>query len=54
MHVEKQNATAKFWLDPVELARSHGFTARELRLIRTMVRENREYLREVWNDFFGE
>ena len=27
VHVERENSTCKFWLEPVELARSHGFTA---------------------------
>lgn len=52
VHVERQSATAKFWLDEVELAGSQGFAPHELTLIRTIVRENRRYLREVWDDFF--
>lgn len=28
VHVERENATCKVWLDPVGLARSHGFGAR--------------------------
>ena len=27
VHVERENATCKFWLEPVGLARSHGFGA---------------------------
>jgi len=30
VHVERENSTCKFWLEPIELARSHGFSAREL------------------------
>jgi hypothetical protein len=29
-HVERENATCKFWLEPIELARNHGFSAQPL------------------------
>ena len=30
VHVERDDSTCKFWLEPIELVRSHGFSAREL------------------------
>ena len=36
LHVEREDKTCKFWLEPLELARSHGFSARELNLIRRL------------------
>jgi hypothetical protein len=30
VQVEREDSTCKFWLGPLELARNHGFTAREL------------------------
>jgi hypothetical protein len=33
VHVERENRTCKFWLEPLGLARSHGFGARELNVI---------------------
>ena len=31
VHAERENRTCKFWLDPLRLARNHGFGARELK-----------------------
>jgi len=30
----RESSTCKFWLEPIELARSHGFSARELNVVR--------------------
>ena len=27
VHVERENNTCKFWLEPIELARNHGFSS---------------------------
>lgn len=34
VHVERELKTCKFWLEPLGLARNHGFDARELGRIR--------------------
>jgi hypothetical protein len=41
IHVESSGKTAKFWLDPVELARSNGFCPQELTRLRATVIERR-------------
>ncbi len=38
-HVERANKVAKFWLDPVRLARSGGFSRKELGRIQALLRE---------------
>jgi hypothetical protein len=43
----------KFWLDPVQLARSFGFTRTEIAVIERIVNENVVALREAWNEYFG-
>jgi hypothetical protein len=53
VHVERQNAAAKFWLDPVRLERSKGFSASEIRRIEGMVEENRTLLLRAWHEYFG-
>lgn len=53
IHVERENCTAKFWLGPVRLARSGGFTSRELNRIRELVEENQSLLRGKWNEYFA-
>lgn len=53
IHVEHGDNVAKFWLDPVELANSHGFRAQELNRLRMMVIENRVDFKEAWHAYFG-
>jgi hypothetical protein len=53
IHVEHGNAVAKFWLDPVVLAESHGFRAHELNRLRALVIEHRLTFVEAWNVHFG-
>jgi hypothetical protein len=40
VHVDRDNLSAKFWLNPVGLARNLGFNARELRQIERVVANN--------------
>ena len=54
VHVDRDNLSAKFWIETVSLARNHGFTARELRQIESTVAENREQFLEAWNEHFGD
>ncbi|MDX2224984.1 MAG: DUF4160 domain-containing protein [Rhodospirillaceae bacterium] len=53
VHVEKNDAAAKFWLDPVGLARNMGFAARELNILHGLVRKHRMKLMEAWHAYFG-
>ena len=52
VHVERDDCEAKFWLDPVRLERSHGFSRKEINRLRELVAEHRERLLESWNEFF--
>lgn len=53
VHVEREDAVARFWLEPVTLARAAGFRAAELRSIERLVVSNQQRLVEAWHDFFG-
>jgi hypothetical protein len=53
VHVDRDDVSTKFWLDPVQLAANFGFRAHELREIQSIVLENRVRLPEAWHDFFG-
>ena len=54
MHVDRENKSAKFWLDPVvSLAENHGYSRKELRDIERIVRESLERLRNEWDSFCG-
>jgi hypothetical protein len=55
MHVDRENMSAKIWLDPiVSLADNHGYSRRELREIERIATENLETLRNEWNNFCGD
>ncbi len=54
VHVERDDETAKFWLDPVRLQSSGGFGRREINQIQRLVEKNREQLLRSWNEFFNE
>lgn len=54
IHVEKDDADAKFWLFPeVEVVYNRGFSARTLRLLGHVIEDRREEIVEVWNDHFS-
>ena len=53
IHTEHGDNVAKFWPDPVNLAESRGFRARELNRLRALVVENRATFVEAWNAHFG-
>jgi hypothetical protein len=52
VHIDRDEQSAKFWLDPVALARNLGFNAQELRKIERMIREHKEKLLEAWDGYF--
>lgn len=53
-HVDRENQSCKFWLNPVSLARNLGFSARELRKIASVLEENEQHLLEAWHEYFGD
>ena len=54
VHVDREDLSAKFWIDPVQLAANFGFRAHELRTIQLIVAERRTQLLEAWNEFFSD
>jgi hypothetical protein len=53
IHVRRDRNVAKFWLQPVALASSGRFSARELRDIERIVSEHAHQLLESWHEHFG-
>jgi hypothetical protein len=53
VHVDREDLSAKFWLDPPQLVLNFGFRAHELRTIQSMVTANKEDFLERWNEFFN-
>ena len=52
VHVDRDDQSAKFWLDPIALARNLGFGPVELRRVHRLVAENRDLLLEKWHERF--
>jgi hypothetical protein len=53
VHVDRDDQSAKFWLEPIALARNLGFSPLELRHIQRMRRNSQTMLLEKWNARFG-
>jgi hypothetical protein len=53
VHVKRDRQIAKFWLEPVGLAKNLGFAANELKRIECLVIEHRDVLIEAWHEYFG-
>ncbi len=53
VHVLKADAKAKFTIAPVRLVENHGFKPAELKLIESIIEENKEIIAEHWNKYFN-
>ena len=53
VHVERDKDIAKFWLDPVRLQNSGGFSRTELNRIQQLVEDNKSDLLRSWNEYFN-
>lgn len=54
IHVERDRNKAKFWLDPVRLQNSGGFSRSEINRIQRLVEQNRELFLRRWDEFFSD
>ena len=53
VHVDRDDLSAKFWLEPVGLARNLEYLARELRRVQRVVARYQIALLEAWHGHFG-
>lgn len=53
VHVQRDNDSAKFWLEPVRLAKSVGFNNAELNQLQKLMEDNSDELLRSWHDFFS-
>ena len=53
IHIECEDKIAKFWLDPIRLNRSGGFSRKEIGQIQKIIQEHQNNLAEAWNEYFG-
>ena len=52
VHVERDDGEAKFWLDPVRMEWSRGFSRREVQRLQAIVEASQSFLLERWNEYF--
>jgi len=52
IHIEREDKIAKFWLGPVRLQNSGGFSRSEISRLQCLVMERELELQEAWNAYF--
>ncbi len=53
IHVKRERFTAKFWLNPIRLQKSKGFSDHELIKIQKLIEENKKIFQEKWYEYFS-
>jgi hypothetical protein len=53
VHIDRDDLSAKFWLQTVGLARNCGFSPHELRRLQKLVVQHQTAFLEAWNGYFG-
>lgn len=53
VHVDRDALSAKFWLDPIGLARNFGFTPKELGRIQKIIEQHQAEFLEAWHGHLG-
>jgi len=53
VHIQTAEKSAKFWLNPVALARSVGYNQREINRLHELVEQHHVTFQEKWNEHFG-
>ena len=53
VHVSKGRGYAKYWMQPLELAKSRNFRSHELNEIARLIEEHRDQIERSWNAHFN-
>jgi hypothetical protein len=53
VHVERDDSTRKFWLEPVALAGNFGFAPGELNRIRKLIQAHHSEIQDAWRQHCG-
>ncbi len=53
IHVERDDKIAKFWIDPMRLQNSGGFTRTEIDQILKIINRYYPQLVEAWHEYFS-
>ena len=52
IHVTHGDKYAKYWIEPVALARNKGFSGHELTEIHKIIQNDKKLIKEKWDEFF--
>lgn len=52
VHISKGDSEAKYNIESLTLIENHGFKSNELRMIESVLEENREIIKERWHEYF--
>ncbi len=52
VHIEREDKIAKFWLDPIRLQQSGGFSRIEIGQVQKIITDHHSRLMEAWNEYF--
>ncbi len=53
VHVAKEHGHAKYWMRPLELAKSRNFRGHQLNEIARLIEEHRDEIEGAWYEHFG-
>ncbi len=53
IHVDRDNISAKFWLEEVSLAKNLGFRQKEINTLQVLVTEHQNHFLDKWHEHFG-
>ena len=54
IHVISPEGETKFWIEPeIELARCAGFNKKQINLLRNIIEEKENEIRNSWQEHFG-
>jgi len=54
IHIEHDDNKAKFWLDPIRLQNSGGFSRQEINRLQKLVETKQELFLRKWDEYFNE
>lgn len=54
VHIVGHGGEAKYWLEPtLEVAKNHGFSSRQLKVVEAIIEEHEDEIRSAWKKFFN-
>ncbi|NQU63706.1 MAG: DUF4160 domain-containing protein [SAR324 cluster bacterium] len=53
VHAQRDRAVCKFWLNPLVLSKSNGFSPKDLNAIRKTIQSNMTIIMEAWYEHCG-